>query len=120
MNYSLKDIYLKIPYLQRHKKAYIEYYEDVNQDSVFRIMRKKKKGTVEEIAKITLGFADFNTALDNAKRIYDTYKIRIRIPDEQYIFPYFNAIYKKEFTDYVVNKINDRLKMRKTGGVFIQ
>lgn len=120
MDSSLRNIYNKIPYLQEHKKAYIEYYRDVNNDSVFRIMRKKKKGTVEEIAKITFGFYDYNKVWDNARIVFDTYKIRIRIPDEQYIFPCMDTIYKQQLEEYVINKINSRIEMRKTGGIFIQ
>lgn len=120
MDYCLKDIYLRIPYLQRHKKAYIEYYRDANQNFVFRIMRKKKKGIAEEIAKITFGIYDFNKVLDNAKNIFDTFKIKIRIPEEQYIFPSIDKIYTQEFVKYAVNKINNRIEMRKTGGIFIQ
>jgi len=114
---SLKIIYSKIRYLQKHKKAYIEYYEDIDGNKIYSIMKKKKNGTTKEIAKYVYDRNEYLEVWNNIDKIYEKNKFIVLFD----WFPAYKLVeYKNETIKHIADKINQAIKIRKTGGLIIK
>jgi len=111
MDSSLKDIYYKIPYLQEHKKMFIEFYTDIEGNHIYTVKKKKKNGTVKDIAMVKIVKNDFCEMTKITQSRYKEYRNTVRLINGFPLFKTYCEALDEVYIDFVADKINEKIRM---------
>lgn len=94
----LSYIYSKVIYFLSHKKAKLFYYKDV--DNALHYEVRKKNGLI--IAEVILP-------------VREIHRLMMEVTTDHYVNQLYQ--YDKLIADEVIKRLNEKIKIRKTGGI---